>query len=106
VSLLEGAPLSYLDGKMEDRTRLTSKGQIVIPKRVREQLRWRKGTRLRVRESGGEVILSPLARSREELQRLLDRISAPSAGPDPIAGLEADHRAEIEADERWLRKHR
>ncbi|MBI3184358.1 MAG: AbrB/MazE/SpoVT family DNA-binding domain-containing protein [Myxococcales bacterium] len=43
---------------MDSETKLTSKGQVVIPKAVRERLRWKPGTRLRVEtlEEGAVVL--------------------------------------------------
>ena len=54
---------SYRPGKMvlmKCATRVTSKGQVVIPKPVREQLRWASGAQLAVEiMDGGAVRLSP-----------------------------------------------
>ncbi|MBI5479909.1 MAG: AbrB/MazE/SpoVT family DNA-binding domain-containing protein [Deltaproteobacteria bacterium] len=41
---------------MPEETRLTSKGQVVIPKKVRERLRWRPGTRLQVHALPGGAV--------------------------------------------------
>ena len=41
------------------RTKLSTKGQLIIPKEVRERLGWRAGTELEVEERGAEVILRP-----------------------------------------------
>lgn len=77
---------------------MTSKGQVVLPKPVREQLRWVAGTQLEVEVVAGAVRLTPLAAE--------DPIDAPygclkNLPRDPLADLEAEHRAEIAADERW-----
>lgn len=47
---------------------VTTKGQIVIPARIRERLGIRKGTRLHIEERDGEVILRPL--NREYFQKM------------------------------------
>jgi AbrB family looped-hinge helix DNA binding protein len=91
---------------MKSATRVTSKGQVVIPKPVREQLRWASGTRLEVEiMGGGAVRLKPLLVEVEDpidaLYGCLKNFSA-----DPLADLEAEHRAEIEADERRQRRSR
>ena len=47
---------------------VTTKGQIVIPVKLRQRLGIKKGTRLHVEERDGEVILRPL--NREYFQRM------------------------------------
>ena len=99
---------SYLPGKMafmKSATRVTSKGQVVIPKPVREQLRWASGTPLAVEVMGdGTVRLTPL-QAEDAIDTLYGCLK--DLPRDPLADLEAEHRAEIEADERWhLGQHR
>jgi AbrB family looped-hinge helix DNA binding protein len=87
---------------MKTATRVTSKGQVVIPKPVREQLRWASGTQLAVEiVGGGAVRLTPL-----EAEDSIDTLYGSLKGlpQDPLADLEAEHHAEIEADERWQRR--
>ena len=89
---------------MKPATRVTSKGQIVIPKPVREQLRWVSGTELAVEILGdGAVRLTPLEAGNpiDILYGCLKDLPG-----DPLADLEAEHQAEIEADERWQRRGR
>ena len=93
---------------MKAETHLTSKGQVVIPKAVRDRMRWKVGTRLRVEATDdGAVVLRPGGRGGD-LEGLIDEMSGclREFGRDPIAELEAEHRAEIEADERRLRRGR
>jgi AbrB family looped-hinge helix DNA binding protein len=93
---------SYHPGKMKNHTRLTSKGQVVIPKAVRDHLKWKPGTRLGVEPADdGSVVLRP-ASSVSSINALIEELSGclRELGGDPIADLEADHRAELEADER------
>jgi AbrB family looped-hinge helix DNA binding protein len=84
-------------------TKLTTKGQVVIPKALRQRLRWRPGTRLEAESLDAESIR--LRRAREDL---VDELYGSLAGlpGDPIADLEAEHRAEVAADERWIRTRR
>ena len=88
---------------MKSATRLTSKGQVVIPKPVREQLRWASGTQLAVEVMGGGAVrLTPL-KAGDSIDILYGCLR--DLPPDPLADLEAEHEAEkIEADER--RQHR
>src|SRR2546427_9740321 len=99
---LERRPqVSYRAGKMKSATRLTSKGQVVIPKPVRQRLRWRSGLRLEVEAlPDGGVRLAPLS------DDAIDAFIGSLRHGDPIAALEAEHRAETKADERAPRRRR
>ena len=91
---------------MTARTRITTKGQVVIPKGIRGQLRWRPGTHLSVailpegglkldtvREDGDLTSSDPIERAFGFLQ----------VG-DPLGDLEKEHRAEVRRDERRRRR--
>ncbi len=83
---------------------MTSKGQVVIPKPIREQLRWGSGAQLAVEIMSDDAVrLAPLEVGDpvEALYGCLKDLPG-----DPIAALEADHLAEIEADERGQRSGR
>jgi len=98
---------SYRHGKMKSRTRVTSKGQVVIPKGVRDRLHWRAGTRLGVETTAdGAVVLRPEAPTA--LAALIDELSGcmRGFGGDPLADLAAEHRAEVERDEHRVRRRR
>jgi AbrB family looped-hinge helix DNA binding protein len=89
---------------MKSATRLTSKGQVVIPKPGREELRWVSGTQLAVEVMGdGAVRLTPLE-AKDPIDILYGCLK--DLPGDPVADLEAEHRAEIEVDERWQRRGR
>ncbi len=45
---------------MTAQTKVSAKGQVVIPKDVRDRLKWSEGTTLKVIESGAGVTLVPL----------------------------------------------
>lgn len=86
------------------QTHLTSKGQVVIPRAVREHLRWRPGLRLRVEISkSGAVELHPEVM---DIDALLEQLSGCIKEGDALSELEADHRKEIESDEQWVRSRR
>ena len=81
---------------MKAATKLNAKGQVVIPKAVRERLRWRAGAELDVEiASDGSVRLAPAA---DTVAELIDRLAGSLSSGDPVGELEADHRAEIAAD--------
>jgi AbrB family looped-hinge helix DNA binding protein len=80
---------------MKPIARVTGKGQVVLPKPVREQLRWVSGTQLAVEIlDEGAVRLTPLA--AEDPIDLLYGCLKDLPG-DPVADLEAEHRTEIAA---------
>ena len=86
-------------GNVKAATRITSKGQVVIPKAVRDRLRWRAGTQLEV-----DTLPGPGARLRPMEDDPVSRAFGFLTEGDPIGDLEAEHRAEIEADERPRRR--
>ena len=84
---------------MKTGTRLTSKGQVVIPKPVRDRLRWRTGTRLEVEAlPDGALRLAPTADGP------IARLAGCLRDGDPLTDLEAEHRAEVDRDARWRRR--
>jgi AbrB family looped-hinge helix DNA binding protein len=89
---------------MKSATRLTSKGQVVIPKPVREQLRWASGTELAVEIMGDGAVRLALLEAEDPIDSLYGCLR--DLPRDPLADLEAEHQAEIEADERWKRRGR
>lgn len=89
---------------MKAATRLTSKGQVVIPKVVREQLRWVPGTDLAVEIVDDGAVRLTLVEAGNPIDLLYGCLK--DLPRDPLADLEAEHRAEIEADERRQRRGR
>lgn len=89
---------------MPEATRLTSKGQVVIPKKVRDRLSWRPGTRLEVRALADGVELRRAEPARGEVGRLIAELRGCLRDGDVLAAHEAEHRAEVEADERRRRR--
>ena len=75
------------------RTRLSSKGQVVIPKPIRDDLRLRKRGVLEVWVEDGRIVLAP---SPEDDWKAL---RGTLAGIDAIGDLERDHREEREREQ-------
>lgn len=76
--------------------RMSSKGQLVIPKTMRSSLGLDAGTMLEIVQEDGRLVLRPVT-ARSALDALVGMFAE---GPDLIADLEAEHRWEIERDER------
>ena len=75
---------------MKSATRLTSKGQVVIPKPIREELRWLSGTEI---TGDGAVRLTPL-KAENPIDVLYGCLK--DLPRNPLADLEAEHQAEID----------
>lgn len=75
--------------------KLSSKGQLVIPKAIRLSLRLRAGDGLRVSRVGRRIILEPVPDPG-----LIDRLTGRFREADLVASLEADHAREVKRDRR------
>ncbi|MGA9582599.1 MAG: AbrB/MazE/SpoVT family DNA-binding domain-containing protein [Allosphingosinicella sp.] len=89
---------------MTIQTKVSAKGQIVIPKAVRDELDWPAGTRLEVVTLGGAVTLRPVAEKRrrltlEEFERRRPKYEGP-----PVSLEEMDEAILREAQRRWREK--
>lgn len=79
------------------------KGQVVVPKRIRDRLGIRPGDEVVVDEDAGEVRIRKAVRS-PELSSLLGALAdVPGIS---TAALEAEHRRELELEERKLERWR
>lgn len=76
-----------------DRIKLSTKGQLVIPRHLRAALRLQAGDTLEVALVDRSLVLTPLADVPP-----VDRLFGLLAGCDLIADLEAEHRGEIERE--------
>ena len=67
---------------MNAQTRMSAKGQIVIPKAVRDRLRWKEGADLEVVERSDGVLLRspPRPRERITIEQFMKRVQ-PHKGP-------------------------
>lgn len=73
--------------------RLSSKGQLVIPRLIRQQLRLKTGDQLQVRVQEGRIILVPVQ------EDVIDKLHGMFAGSKMLDELEEEHRQEVEDDE-------
>lgn len=82
------------------------KGQVVIPKPIRDRLHLVPGDALLVREEEGSVRISKAGADRVERGAILTHLrgSLGNLERDLLADLEADHRREVEGDEREMRE--
>ena len=71
------------------QARLSSKGQLVIPKVIRESLDLQAGTRFQVTVGDGKIVLEPIPESA------IDVLYGKYASADLIGELEAEHQQEI-----------
>ena len=76
--------------------KLSSKGQLVIPKAVRQALGLRRGTQFHVRLNEDKIILEPMGMSP------IDALYGKYPDADFLTDLEAGHRQEI-SDEAAIR---
>ena len=70
-------------------TRLSSKGQLIIPKSIRDALGLKAGTEFCIRLKEGQIILEPIGVSP------IDALQGRYADADLLGELEAEHRQEI-----------
>ena len=72
--------------------KLSSKGQLVIPKDIRQKLGLKAGDRLHVHVDEQGIHLEPVSKTA------IDELFGVFAATDLIAELEAEHRQEVEND--------
>ncbi|MGD0947073.1 MAG: AbrB/MazE/SpoVT family DNA-binding domain-containing protein [Candidatus Binatia bacterium] len=85
---------------MKTATQLTKSGQVVIPRALRQRLGWRSGMRIRVEELPGGAV-----RLRPDDDGIIAQVCGILTEGDALSALEAEHRAEVEADARGRRRH-
>jgi AbrB family looped-hinge helix DNA binding protein len=76
---------------------LSSKGQLVIPKEVRNALSLKPGAKFEVELVGQQIMLKPV-KATDDFKTLLDRLTGSLAGTDALEMLENEHRWELERD--------
>jgi AbrB family looped-hinge helix DNA binding protein len=76
--------------------KISSKGQLVIPKPMREALGISKGMRFHVTIEGKKIVLSPLASP-------IDSLYGKYSGSDFLSELEEEHLSELRNEEEKIR---
>lgn len=74
--------------------KLSSKGQMVLPKEIRKALGAGPGTVFKVTRKGKKIVMEPVAAS------MIDRLYGKFSGEDFLRDLEAEHRMEILSEDR------
>ncbi len=75
-------------------TKISSKGQLVVPKEVRTKLKIKPGTFFRVRLDKNNIVLTPLKKMP------IDNLYGKFAGEQILDDLEKEHAAEIRSENR------
>ncbi|MBN1318275.1 MAG: AbrB/MazE/SpoVT family DNA-binding domain-containing protein [Anaerolineales bacterium] len=73
--------------------RLSSKGQVVIPKDVRQKMSLHRGIEFEVKIQDGQIILKPITNSP------IDSLYGKFANVDLLSDLEQEHHTEVIDDE-------
>lgn len=78
--------------------KLSSKGQLVLPKQVRQELQLQPGAEFEVNIVDGKIILQPILK-QEELQQILVRLRKIVQGTSLTAELKAERQAEMKREQ-------
>jgi AbrB family looped-hinge helix DNA binding protein len=79
---------------MSDLVRLSSKGQLVIPRAVRRALKLSPGAEFRLEIVERKIVLNPVE-AASPIEALYGRF----AGRDLLGDLEQEHRREVESEQ-------
>ncbi|MDQ8756731.1 AbrB/MazE/SpoVT family DNA-binding domain-containing protein [Sphingosinicella sp. LHD-64] len=91
---------------MNAQTKMSAKGQIVIPKELRERLDWATGTELEIEESAGGLILRAARKDRKRLSLEEFRARRPKYEGPPLTLEEIDRRVEQAMAEHFKKEYR
>jgi AbrB family looped-hinge helix DNA binding protein len=73
------------------KSKLSSKGQLIIPKSIRHSLALKSGSQFNIKVNNRKIILEPL-----EKDSLLNFLYGKYSGVDLLGPLEKEHQEEIE----------
>lgn len=73
-------------------TSLSTKGQIVIPKAIRDSLKLKSGAKLVINVEGDRIIIQPIK------ENLADRLYGKYRGVDLLGDLRQEHQQELGRD--------
>lgn len=79
------------------RTRLSARGQIILPKEIRDRLHLEEGQELAVEIISGTVVLRPLESEGKHGETSWRDLQGCLQNADVLADLMADHRREVES---------
>jgi AbrB family looped-hinge helix DNA binding protein len=77
--------------------KLSSKGQLVIPKKIRQTLDLQPGTEFTIELVGRQIIIQPVV-NKQKAREAIEALHGMFAGSDLLDALEAEHQWEIERD--------
>lgn len=89
---------------MNAQTRISAKGQVVIPKAVRDRLRWAEGDELDVIETADGALLRRRQTSRKKITIQEFMARRPAYGGPPATLEEMDEAIDRARAERWAAK--
>ena len=81
-----------------ETTKLSSKGQVILPKAVRDARHWRPGTEFAVEDRADGVLLRPIKRlAPSQLDQVAGRLAKPGRRPRTVEEMDRAIDAEIRA---------
>jgi AbrB family looped-hinge helix DNA binding protein len=96
--------MTVSEARLANTYKMGPKGQVVIPKRIRDHLDLKPGDRLLVREAQDGVLIRKAVVDTTERRAILASLRGVLAdAPSLTAGLEAERRLEREHEDRSLR---
>lgn len=91
---------------MNAQTKMSAKGQVVIPKDLRERLDWAAGTQLEIEESADGLLLRAADTTRRRLSLEEFRARRPKYDGPPLTLEEIDRRMERAMAEHFAKEYR
>ena len=78
--------------------KLSSKGQLVIPKKIRKALNLQPGTEFDVELINGKILLRPVV-DKENLEQIIKELQELAKGSNLLDALEEEKRWELEKEQ-------